>query len=90
MHPCCHEEARSLPEIKALVLPDVLHYPNDLQSQHVLPQICEGRWITVNISCFDQLSNAGWSRAVKVRLISDGVAKKKLDSAFKHDSKKHF
>lgn len=41
LHPCCHGEVRSLPEIKALVLPDVLHYPNDLQRQHVLPQICE-------------------------------------------------
>lgn len=30
LHPCCHDEVRSLPEIKALVLPDVLHYPNDL------------------------------------------------------------
>jgi len=39
LHPCCHEEVRSLPEIKALVLPDVLHYPNDLQRQHVLPQV---------------------------------------------------
>lgn len=43
LHPCCHGEVRSLPEIKALVLPDVLHYPNDLQRQHVLPQICGGR-----------------------------------------------
>lgn len=42
LHPCCHAEVRSLPEIKALVLPDVLHYPNDLQRQHVLPQICGG------------------------------------------------
>lgn len=41
-HPCHHVEERSLPEIKALVLPDVLHYPNDLQRQHVLPQICGG------------------------------------------------
>lgn len=40
LHPCCHEELGGLPEIKALVLPDVLHYPNDLQRQHVLPQIC--------------------------------------------------
>lgn len=43
LQPCCHDEVRSLPEIKALVLPDVLHYPNDLQSQHVLPQICRGK-----------------------------------------------
>lgn len=43
LHPCCHGEVKSLPEIKALVLPDVLHYPNDLQCQHVLPQICGGR-----------------------------------------------
>lgn len=43
LHPFCHSEERSLPEIKALVLPDVLHYPNDLQCQHILPQICRGR-----------------------------------------------
>lgn len=35
-------KAGALPEIKALVLPDVLHYPNDLQRQHVLPKICGG------------------------------------------------
>lgn len=43
LYPHCHGEARSLPEIKALVLPDVLHYPNDLQCQHVLSQICGGQ-----------------------------------------------
>lgn len=42
LHLCCRGVVRSLPEIKALVLPDVLHYPNDLQRQHVLPQICGG------------------------------------------------
>lgn len=59
LHPRCHGEAQSLPEIKALVLPDVLHYPNDLQRQHVLPQICGGTGrdeeevgvSQVNISC---------------------------------------
>lgn len=54
LHPCCHEELGGLPEIKALVLPDVLHYPNDLQRQHVLPQICgetEERMSAALISC---------------------------------------
>lgn len=42
LHLAVMVKMRSLPEIKALVLPDVLHYPNDLQRQHVLPQICGG------------------------------------------------
>lgn len=78
-HPHYHVEKRSLPEIKALVLPDVLHYPNDLQRQHVLPQICAGRdetgrWTTAGlmISCSlissamhyrAQLSESVWSSA---------------------------
>ena len=39
MSVCVKRRQQQVPEIKPLVLPDVLHDPNDLQSQHVLPQI---------------------------------------------------